>query len=214
MIVTLDGPSGVGKTSLAQRVAGRLGIAYLDTGAMFRGVAWTLGEGAWQWEEARIREALDELCFSLRGVGAETALLLNGTPLTEAIRTEIVGMWASHMARLSVVRAALKEAQQALGATHALLAEGRDMGSVVFPRARYKFFLDASPEVRARRRWDQLRAMGREEDLAVLTEQMRMRDEQDRSRSIAPLKPAPDAEIIDTGGLTLEDVFERICSRF
>lgn len=214
MIVTLDGPSGVGKTTLAQRVAGRLGIAYLDTGAMFRGVAWTLGEGAWQWEETRIRKALDELCFSMRGVGAETALLLNGTPLAEAIRTETVGMWASHMARLNVVRAALKEAQQALGGTHALLAEGRDMGSVVFPRARYKFFLDASPEVRARRRWEQLRAMGREEDLAVLTEQMRMRDEQDRSRSIAPLKPAPDAEIIDTGGLTLEDVFERICSRF
>ncbi len=214
MIVTLDGPSGVGKTSLAQQVAERLGIAYLDTGAMFRAVAWNLGEGAWEWEAARIRSVLGTLCFSLQGTGAKTVLLVNDVPLTSDIRTETVGMWASHMARLEAVRSALKEAQRALGRTHSLLAEGRDMGSVVFPEARYKFFLDASAEVRAVRRWEQLKAMGREEDLALLTEQMRLRDHQDRTRAIAPLKPAPDAEIIDTGGLTLTEVFQEICARF
>ena len=214
MIVTLDGPSGVGKTSLAKKVAEHLGIAYLDTGAMFRGVAWSLGDGAWNWESDRIRDALKAIRFSLQGTGAATDLLLNEAPLTTAIRTESVGLWASHMARIEVVRTVLKEIQQDLGRAHALLAEGRDMGSVVFPGARYKFFLDASSEVRAMRRWEQLREMGQEEDLEELTEQMRVRDEQDRTRAIAPLRPAADAVIIDTGNLSLDEVFEEICRRF
>lgn len=206
-IVTIDGPAGVGKSTLARRLAGRLGIAYLDTGAMFRGAALALGEGSWTWPEARLRAALAGLCFSLSGTGADTRVCLGGTCLGREIRTEQVALWASNLAVLPAVRAFLKQAQQGMGATTSLAAEGRDMGSVVFPQARPKFFLDAAPEVRARRRFLQLRELGRPADLAEITESIRTRDLQDRTRAEAPLRPAPDARIIDTSGLTVDQVF-------
>lgn len=119
-------------------------------------------------------------------------------------------MWASNLARVGVVREILKQAQQRLGAGTSLVAEGRDMGSVVFPLARYKFFLEAAPEERARRRWLQLKEMGVDEDLDALIANLRQRDDQDRNRAIAPLKPADNAVIIDTAGLTPGQVVERV----
>ena len=115
-------------------------------------------------------------------------------------------MWASNLAKVVVVRDVLKQAQQRLGARQSLVAEGRDMGSVVFPQARFKFFLVAGPEERARRRWLQLREMGVEADLDTLVDNLRKRDEQDRSRTVAPLKPADGAVIIDTTGLQADQV--------
>lgn len=206
LIVTLDGPAGSGKTTVARMVADRLGIAYLDSGAMFRAIALRLGAQSWTWSEDVLRERLAGLEFTLRGRGGAAELFLDGELLGEEIRHEEVGMWASNLARVSVVREILKQAQQRLGSGTALVAEGRDMGSVVFPRARNKFFLDAAPEERARRRWLQLKEMGVEEDLDALTANLRRRDEQDRNRSIAPLRPADDAVIIDTAGLTPEQV--------
>lgn len=209
-IVTLDGPAGVGKTTVARQLADRLGIAYLDTGSMFRSVALTLGDGSWELPVDQLMPQLNRLDFDLEGIGGHSDLLLNGYPLSPDIRSEQVGLWASHLGRIPVVRDFLRRNQQAIGRTTPLVAEGRDMGSVVFPEARFKFFLDASIDVRARRRFEQLRAMGMEEDLERIRAQIRIRDDQDRNRSVAPLRPAADALIIDTGATDVSGVLEEI----
>jgi cytidylate kinase len=206
LIVTIDGPAGVGKSTMAKRLARLLSIPYLDTGAMFRSVAWKLGEGAWDWPEERLVQALADFDYGLSGVGEDSVLSLNGTPIGDEIRTEEVGMWASNVATLPVIRTFLKHAQQALGARYSLVAEGRDMGTVVFPDAPHKFFLDASVEERARRRFEQLKAMGKPADLAALEAQIARRDAQDRNRAVAPLKAAADAVVIDTTDMDRDQV--------
>jgi len=213
LIVTLDGPAGVGKSTLARRLAGELGVAFLDTGAMFRAAAYTLGEGAWDWTQGLLQQKLGDFEFTLRGSGEKTELLLNGQPLPEAIRSEETGRWASHLAVVPSVRAYMKMAQIYLGHTTSLVAEGRDMGTVVFPGATHKFFLDADPEERARRRCRQLESQGRPADLKAIAESIRQRDDQDRNRSIAPLKPAPDAMVVDTTCLTESEVLEAVLDR-
>lgn len=210
LIVTLDGPAGVGKSTLAARLAGELGIAFLDTGAMFRAAAYTLGEGAWDWSQGILQQKLGEFEFTLRGSGKNTELLLNGQPLPQEIRSERVGLWASQLAVVPSVRAYMKMAQIFLGQTTSLVAEGRDMGTVVFPGATHKFFLDADPEERARRRCRQLEAQGKPADFAKIAENIRQRDDQDRNRSIAPLKPAPDAVLVDTTHITEGEVLETV----
>jgi len=209
-IITLDGPAGVGKSTLAKRLADRFEIAYLDTGAMFRGTAWKLGEGAWDWDAGKLDEALKGLEFTLSGSGSNSTLSLNGTPLTDEIRTETVGMWASNMAKIPAVRDYQKIAQRAIGETTSLIAEGRDMGTVIFPQAPCKFFLDADLEERARRRFKQLKDMGKPAKMAELIEQIAARDDQDRNRKVAPLKPAEDSIIVDTTHLDINGVFDKL----
>ncbi|MGE4263972.1 MAG: (d)CMP kinase [Desulfovibrio sp.] len=213
MIVTLDGPAGVGKSTLAKRLAAELGLAFLDTGAMFRAAAHSLGEGAWDWSQGILQQKLGDFEFSLRGSGQDTELLLNGQPLPEAIRSEETGRWASQLAVAPSVRAYMKMAQIRLGQTTPLVAEGRDMGTVVFPDAAHKFFLDADPDERARRRCRQLESQGRPADFAAIAASIRQRDEQDRTRSIAPLMPAPDAMVVDTTHLTETEVLEAVLDR-
>ncbi|MFU2209424.1 (d)CMP kinase [Solidesulfovibrio sp. C21] len=209
-IVTIDGPAGAGKTTVSRRAAGALGVAYLDTGAMFRGLALALGEGGHALPEATIDARLAAMAFALAGSGADTVLLVDGAPLPDAARTEQVGGWASNLAVLPVVRRRLRLAQQALGAATDLLAEGRDMGTVVFPRAPHKFFLTASPEVRAGRRMLQLAALGKPADYEAILAAIRRRDAQDQGRAEAPLVAAPDALVIDTSDLTEDAVVARI----
>lgn len=209
-IITLDGPAGVGKSTLAKRVAEHLGIAYLDTGAMFRIIAKTLGKAGLTLSEQELAAALAKLRFSLSGSGSATVLACNGAAAGQEIRTEAIGMLASEYAALAPVRAYLKTAQQALGEAYSLVAEGRDMGTAVFPGAADKFFLDASPETRALRRVKQLAENGVHEDIEVVTRQIRARDDKDRNRAIAPLKPARDAVIIDTSHLDIDGVFNAI----
>jgi len=209
-IVTLDGPAGVGKTSLARKVAQALGIAYLDTGAMFRVTALKLGEGAWDMPGPQLARRLAAMTFGLEGVGKNSVLFCDGMPVGDEVRTEQVGMWASRVASRNEIREYQKAAQRAMGARTSLVAEGRDMGSVIFPKARHKFFLDADPRVRAQRRADQLQAMGQSADLDTIEQSIRQRDDLDRNRSIAPLAPAPDAIIVDTSKLNLEQVFAAI----
>ncbi len=206
LIVTIDGPAGVGKSTMAKMLARHLSIPYLDTGAMFRSVAWKLGEGSWELDEARMQAALDDIDYALSGIGEESVLSLNGTPIGTEIRTEQVGMWASNVATLPVVRTFLKKAQQRLGERFSLVAEGRDMGTVIFPDAPHKFFLDASVEERANRRFKQLDAMGAPADVEELKEQIARRDHQDRNRAVAPLKAADDAVVIDTTELNKDQV--------
>lgn len=205
-IITLDGPAGVGKSTLAKQVASILHIAYLDTGAMFRTLALRLGPDAETLPDEELRERCRGFRFRLEGAGEKSALLCNGEPVGDEIRTEEVGRLASRLATSPIVRDALKAAQRALGESTSLVAEGRDMGTVVFPAARFKFFLDARPEVRGLRRFRELEARGKKADLAEITEMIRQRDNMDRNRAVAPLKPAPDALIVDTSDLDVEGV--------
>lgn len=211
-IVTLDGPAGVGKTTMAKRLAGALGIPYLDTGAMFRVVGMRLDEEGANLSDAAIMDILRQIDFALEGSGAETKLLVDLHPVGDEIRTERVGMLASTVGTIASVRSYCREAQQGLGRMTPLVAEGRDMGTVVFPDAAYKFFLEAAPEIRARRRLDQLREMGTQDlpTLEDLAAQIAARDHQDRTRSQAPLRPADDAIIIDTCALDVDGVFDRL----
>jgi cytidylate kinase len=210
--ITLDGPAGVGKSTLAARVAEELGIACLDTGAMFRVVALHLAAspGGLPGEETERARRLEECSFSLRGVGRATRLLCNGTHVGEEIRSEEAGMLAARVALLPVVRDFLKRAQQGLGEEFCLVAEGRDMGTVVFPNALCKIYLEADPEIRAARRCAQLRQQGLPCDMDTLAEQIRLRDAQDRERAIAPLRPAADAHRIDTSHKDIDAVFAEI----
>ncbi len=209
-VVTLDGPAGVGKTTLARRVADTLGVPYLDTGAMFRCLALKLGPGAEHLPGDELRERCSTWTFSLTGSGSGTTLLCNGVPVRGEVRTEEVGMLAARLATVPDVREVLKAAQQAIGTSSALVVEGRDMGTVVFPHAKFKFFLDATPEVRAMRRLRDLEERGERPDLAVLTEQIRKRDAMDRNRAVAPLRPAQDAVTVDTSALDIQGVLGTI----
>jgi len=210
LIVTLDGPAGVGKSSIASRLAGELGIAFLDTGAMFRAAAYTLGEGSWDWTQGILQQKLGDFEFTLRGSGKDTELLLNGQPLPGDIRSEQTGLWASQLAVVPSVRAYMKMAQIFLGQTTSLVAEGRDMGTVVFPGAQFKFFLDADPAERARRRFLQLQAQGKPADLDAILASIIQRDDQDRNRSIAPMKPAQGAVVIDTTHISEGEVLAQV----
>ena len=185
-VVTLDGPAGVGKTTLAQQLAESLHVAYLDTGAMFRCLALKLGPGAETLPEEELREKCRQWTFSLSGKGRASAVCCNGVPIRGEVRTEQVGMLAARIATVPVVREVLREAQRAMGEATPLVVEGRDMGTVVFPDARFKFFLDAY--------------------LVTLTEQIRQRDSLDRNRAVAPLRPAADAVIVDTSELDIAGV--------
>jgi CMP/dCMP kinase len=210
LVVTIDGPAGAGKTTIARRTAAALGLAYLDTGAMFRALALRLGPDGHRLPVQELRARLTAIRFGLAGNGAETSLLIDGQPLPPEARTEQVGGWASNLAVLPVVREHLLAVQRDLGREIGLVAEGRDMGTVVFPLAPRKFFLDASPEVRARRRVDQLEGLGRPADYQAILDAIRQRDHQDRTRPVAPLAPAPDAVVIDTSDLNEAAVLERI----
>ena len=216
-VVTLDGPAGVGKTTLAKGLAEELQLAYLDTGAMFRCLALKLGEGGHALPEEEIRRRCAAWQFSLTGSGKATQICCNGVPIGNEVRTETVGMLASRLATVGVVRTLLAQAQRDLahnpdGASPQtpIVVEGRDMGTVVFPTAACKFFLDARPEVRAQRRLLDLRQRGQEADLATLTRQIEERDNQDRNRAIAPLRPAEDAILVDTSDLDIDGVMRQL----
>jgi len=211
-VLTIDGPSGSGKGTISRLVAHQLGWHYLDSGALYRAVAVAAGWADMDLDDhgALVRCTFDtEIGFRDDAQG-ELRVLVNGVDATDELRTETAGAAASAIAAIPEVRSALKERQRAFRQPPGLVADGRDMGTVIFPDAVVKVFLTASPEERAERRYKQLKGKGVSVTLAGLLREILARDARDAQREVAPLRPAEDAVRIDTTGLGIEAVVERV----
>lgn len=206
-IIAIDGPAASGKGTVAQRVARKLGFHYLDSGALYRLVALAAERSDVALDDER---AVSALARTLDPDFTGDEVLLAGERVTDAIRHEAVSAAASKVAALPSVRSALLERQRAFQAPPGLVAEGRDMGTVVFPAARLKVFLTASAQARAERRHKQLREKGLGANIDDLLRDIRERDARDAARAAAPLKPAEDAVTIDTTALSVEQVVDRV----
>lgn len=216
-IVAIDGPSGGGKSTVSRVLAAALGFTYLDTGAMYRAVAYACWQKGIDVENAaQLQSLLESIRIELQPPAAgddDVRVILNGREVGRALRTPEMGMLASRVSAQPVVRRILTRLQQQIGVGGRIVAEGRDIGTVVFPEAAWKFYLDASPEVRARRRAMQLRSKGEKVDEQLLLEQIVKRDTDDRERTIAPLQKAPDAMYIDSSGIPAEEVISLMYDR-
>ena len=206
--MAIDGPAGAGKSTVAKAVAKRLGYRYMDTGAMYRALAWkVMRHGADPADEETLEKMLDSTAVDL---GTDHTVMLDGADVSGAIRTPEVGQMASRVSGIGIVRRRMAELQRAMGRSGRVVAEGRDMGTVVFPEAEVKIYLDASPETRARRRFNEL--AGKDSTLTLeetLADVMR-RDRRDKERTMAPLRQADDAVFVDSTTLSVHAVIEKI----
>ena len=209
VVITIDGPSGSGKGTIAGLLAAKLGWKLLDSGALYRLLAFAAGNHG---IDLTNEEALKTLAAHLDVQFVDKRIILEGEEVTDAIRNEQVGAGASMVASLPAVREALLQRQRAFREAPGLVADGRDMGTVVFPEAPLKIFLTASAEERARRRYLQLKGKVDGVSLSSLLDEIRARDERDTQRAVAPLKPAADAIQLDSTELSIEQVLERIMS--
>ena len=211
-IVTIDGPSGAGKSTISKLLAAGLHYTYLDTGAMYRVVGLQVLRNGLDLEKNGAKERLVQLLAELDLAmapgkdGRETRVFLAGEDVSELIRTPEIAMAASRASAEPEVREKLTAMQRSIGSRSAIVAEGRDMGTVVFPDAKHKFFLDASPEERARRRQNQLAESGQHIGFEEILAQIKKRDQDDSSRALAPLKPAEDAVIVDSSEMGIAEV--------
>ncbi len=211
-VITVDGASGTGKGTVSQLIAKRLGWKFLDSGALYRVLALAAQKHGVSWDNETALHVLAEY-FDVQFIaqGSEPPrILLEGEDVTETIRTEKMGNAASKIGALPKVRTALLNRQRAFREPPGLVADGRDMGTVIFPDAEIKIFLTASPEERASRRYKQLKEKGINVNLDDLVEELRERDKRDQERSVSPLRPADDAFCINTDHLTIEEVVERV----
>ncbi len=214
-VITIDGPSGSGKGTVAGILAKRLGWNLLDSGALYRLLAFAAGNHgiALDNEESLKKLAAHlDVQFIAATEGQLQRIILEGDEVSTVIRTETAGAGASKVAALPTVREALLQRQRDFLEAPGLIADGRDMGTVVFPQAPLKIFLTASAEERARRRYLQLKGKGEDVSLSSLLDEIRARDERDTQRAVAPLKPAADAIQLDSTELSIEQVLERIMS--
>jgi cytidylate kinase len=224
-VVAIDGPAGAGKSTVARQVAERLGFILVDTGALYRALAWAARRAKVAWSDGpRLGElaqkivANEELVLPTRLQAVATAVpgytpppmsqgrvTLAGEDVTAAIRAPEIGMGASQVSAHAEVRAALLDLQRQLGREGGVVLEGRDIGTVVFPDAEVKFFLTARDEVRAKRRWDELVAKGESVSFEATLEEVRKRDDNDTNRALAPLRQASDAVLVDSSDISIED---------
>ena len=210
--VAIDGPSGAGKSTIARAAARRFGLIYVDTGAIYRTVGLAAERAGVNCSDAGAMQALlptlrIELVYDAAG---EQRMLLNGEDVSDTIRLPEVSLLASRVSALPVVRAFLLDMQRSLARTHSVVMDGRDIGTVVLPKAQVKIFLTASPEERAKRRFEELTEKGEKASYEKVLQDMKQRDKQDSERAIAPLKPAPDAVKLDTSGNTIEQSVSEI----
>lgn len=212
MIITVDGPAGSGKSTVAREVAKALGIAYLDTGATYRAVTLkALREGVNINDSAALASIARDANIRLSPAADGLNVFLDGSDVTKDIRLAEVTENAHYVANEPKAREVLVQLQRRLGRQlGSFVAEGRDQGSVVFPEAEFKFYLDATPEIRARRRYDELIAAGQAADFKGVLASINQRDSRDRSRDVAPLIKPPGAVLIDTSGMTVEQVVAAI----
>jgi len=215
-VLAIDGPAGAGKSTVARRLAERLGFTLVDTGALYRAVALASRRAGVAWDDDPAVTAVAERIVTSRALalvpGADKGVrvILEGEDVSEAIRAADMGMGASRVSAIRGVRDALFQLQRLAGEQGAVVLEGRDIGTVVFPDAEVKFFLTASPEVRARRRYDELVERGERVDYDATLEEVRVRDRQDTTRSIAPLRQAVDATLIDSSSRTIDEIVDEM----
>jgi cytidylate kinase len=207
LIIAIDGPSGAGKSTLAKRLAKELGFIYLDTGAMYRALALkVLREGVDLADDTRLADLVTSTDIDLKEYGGRLEVLLDGCNVADEIRTPEVSQMASKVSAVKIVRERMLDLQRAMGRRGSVVAEGRDIGTVIFPGAEIKIFLVASARERARRRYEELRATGRAVDFDATLQDMEERDKRDSERDLAPLRQADDAMLIDSSDAGAEAI--------
>lgn len=210
-VVTIDGPAGTGKSTTARAVASRLGFLYVDTGALYRALALKVQENGVSPDDTEgVLRSIENARVDLSGSPDHSHVWLDGRDVSREIRTPAVSELSSRLAAMPEVRARLTETQRSLAARGPLVAEGRDLGTVVFPEAEVKIYLDASVEVRAKRRARDLQERGIAASLDDVRREIERRDQRDRERAQSPLKPAPDARVIDTSAMDLDPQVEAV----
>lgn len=210
-IVAIDGPAGAGKSTVARRVAGVLGFRFLDTGAMYRAATWrAIHKGIDFADPVALVDCTRKMQLEMREENGTPRVFVDGHDVTEAIRTPELTKQIHFLDENAEVRARLVELQQIEGAKGPTVAEGRDMGTVVFPKAKCKVYMDASLEERARRRVAELEAKGKTVDYEKEREAMRIRDQKTMTREVSPLRRADDAVLLDTSTMTLDEVVDRV----
>lgn len=211
--IALDGPSGSGKSTIAKLLSKRLNILYLDTGAMYRATALkTLSLGIDTFDEKGVSSFIDNIDLDIRYIDGSQHTFLDGEDVSEKIREPHVSMAASNVSSLKCVRLKMVDMQRKIAGNMSCVLDGRDIGSYVLPNAEYKFYITASVEVRATRRYKELIEKGHKVDFEALKKEIEQRDFNDKNRDFAPLKQAEDAICVDTSDLTVEEVLQKILS--